>query len=53
MINSDSDDKDRNNVKPDTLKNGLQDFGCNKEKEVLYMFLATYVRKTHSDSEIK
>ncbi len=40
-------------MNPDKLKNGLQDFGSDKEKEVLYMFLAKYVRKTHSDSEIK
>jgi hypothetical protein len=51
MINS--DDKDQNNVNPDKLKNGLRDFGGDKEKEVVYMFLVKYVRKTHSDSEIK
>jgi hypothetical protein len=48
-----SDDKDRNNVHPDKLKNGLRDFGDEQEMEWLYMFLAKYVRKTHSDSEIK
>jgi hypothetical protein len=48
-----SDDKDRKNVNPDKLKNGLRDFGGEQEKEWLYMFLAKYVRKTLSDSEIK
>ena len=48
-----TDDKDRKSVNPDKLKDGLQDFESDNEKEVLYMFLAKYVRKTHSDSEIK
>jgi hypothetical protein len=48
-----SDDKDRNNVNSDQLKNGLRDFGDEQEREGLYMFLAKYVRKIHSDSEIK
>ena len=48
-----TDDKDRKSVNPDKLKDGLQDFESNNEKELLYMFLAKYVRKTHSDSEIK
>ena len=51
MINS--DDKDQHNINPDKLKNGLRNFGGDKVKELLYMFLAKYVRKTHSDSEIK
>ncbi len=40
-------------MNPDKLKNGLQDFRCDKDKEEMFMFLAQYVRKTHSDSEIK
>ena len=48
-----TDDKDQKSVNPDKLKDGLQDFESDNEKEVLYMFLVKYVRKTHSDSEIK
>ena len=48
-----TDNKDQKGVNPDKLKNGLQDFETDNEKEVLYMVLAKYVRKTHSDSEIK
>ncbi len=48
-----TDDKDQKKVNPDKLKNGVQDFEGENEKELLYMFLAKYVRKTHSDSEIK
>jgi hypothetical protein len=45
--------KDNTSANPDKLKNGIQNFEGENEKEVLYMFLAKYVRKTHSDSEIK
>ena len=48
-----TDDKDRKSVNPDKLKDGLQDFESDNENEVLYMFLAKYVRKMHLDSEIK
>ena len=34
-------------------KHGLQEFPSNEDKEVVYSFLAKYVRKTHSDCEIK
>ncbi len=37
----------------DKLKHGVQVFESDNEKELLYMFLAKYVRKTHLDSEIK
>jgi len=48
-----TDDKDRKKVNPDKLRHGVQEFGTDNEKEILYMFLAKYVRKTHADSEIK
>jgi len=35
------------------LKNGLEDFRTDKEKEALYLFLAMYVQKVQSDSNIK
>jgi hypothetical protein len=53
VININTDDKDRKKVNLDKLKNGLQDFHCDKDKEELFMILAKYIRKTHSDSEIK
>ena len=48
-----TDDKDRRSVNPDKLRHGVQEFETDNEKEILYMFLAKYVRKTHADSEIK
>jgi hypothetical protein len=35
------------------LKQGLADFPTSSDKDVVYSFLAKYVRKTHSDCEIK
>ena len=40
-------------VNPDKLRHGVQEFESDNEKEILYMFLTKYVRKTHADSEIK
>ena len=48
-----TDDKDQKKVNPDKLRHGVQEFESENEKELLYMFLAKYVRKTHADSEIK
>ncbi len=48
-----TDDKNRDDIDPDKLKYGLQEFPLNEDKEVVYSFLAKYVRKTHSDCEIK
>ena len=48
-----TDDKDRRKVNPDKLRHGVQEFETDNEKEILYMFLPKYVRKTHADSEIK
>ena len=46
-----TDDKDRKKVNPDKLRHGVQEFESENDKEILYMFLAKYVRKTHADSE--
>jgi len=35
------------------LKQGLAEFPTSSDKDVVYSFLAKYVRKTHSDCEIK
>ena len=48
-----TDDKYQKKVNPDKLRNGLLDLEGEQEKDMLFMFLAKYVRKTHSDSEIK
>jgi len=48
-----TDDKNWDDIDPDKLKYGLQEFPSNEDKEVVYSFLAKYVRKTHSDCEIK
>ena len=48
-----TDDKDWKKANPDKLRNGVQDFEGENKKELLYMFLVKYVRKMHSDSEIK
>ena len=53
MFPYNTDDKDRRSVNPDKLRHGVQEFETDNEKEILYMFLAKYVRKTHADSEIK
>jgi hypothetical protein len=48
-----TDDKNRDNVDPDKLKNGITNYPSPEDKEILYMFFARYVRKAHSDSAIK
>ncbi len=48
-----TDDKNRDNIDPDKLKNGITDYPSQEDKEILYMFFARYVRKAHSDGAIK
>ncbi len=48
-----SDDKNREDIDPDKLKNGINDYPLSQDKEILYGFFARYVRKVHSDSAIK
>jgi hypothetical protein len=47
-----TDDKNRDNIDPDMLKNGITDYPSPEEKKILYMFFARYVRKAHSNSAI-
>ncbi len=46
-------DKNRDNIDPDKLKNGINNYPSSQDKEILYGFFARYVRKAHSDSAIK
>ncbi len=48
-----TDDKNRDNIDPDRLKNGITNYPSPEEKEILYMFFVRYVRKVHSNSVIK
>ncbi len=48
-----TDDKNRDDIDPDKLKNGITNFPSPKDKEILYMFFARYVQKAHSDGAIK
>ncbi len=48
-----TDDKNRDDIDPDKLKNGITNYPSPEEKEILYMFFVRYVRKVHSDNEIK
>ncbi len=48
-----TDDKNKNDIDPDKLKNGITNCTSPEEKEILYMFFARYVRKVHSNSAIK
>jgi hypothetical protein len=48
-----TDDKNRDDIDPDKLKNGITDYPSPEDKEILYMFFARYVRKAHSDGAIK
>jgi hypothetical protein len=48
-----SDDKNRDDIDPDKLKNGINDYPLSQDKEILYGFFANYIRKAHSDSGIK
>ncbi len=47
------DDKNREDIDPDKLKNGIDDYPSSQDKEILYGFFTRYVRKVHSDSAIK
>jgi hypothetical protein len=47
-----TDDKNRDNIDPDKLKNGITDYPSPEDKEILYMFFARYVQKAHSDGAI-
>jgi hypothetical protein len=38
-----TDDKNRDNIDPDKLKNGITDYPSPEDKEILYMFFARYV----------
>jgi hypothetical protein len=44
---------DRDDIDPDKLKNGINNYPLSQDKEILYGFFARYVRKAHSDSAIK
>jgi hypothetical protein len=48
-----SDDINWDDIDPDKLKNGINDYPLSQDKEMLYGFFARYVRKAHSDSVIK
>ncbi len=48
-----TDDKNRDDIVTDKLKNGITDYPSPEDKEILYMFFARYVRKAHSDGAIK
>jgi hypothetical protein len=48
-----TDDKNRDDINPDKLKNGITNYPSPEDKEILYMFFARYVRKVHSNSSIK
>ncbi len=48
-----SDDKKREDIDPDKLKNGINNYPSSQDKEILYGFFARYVRKVHSDSAIR
>ncbi len=38
-----TDDKNRDDIDPDKLKNGVTDYPSPEDKEILYMFFAKYV----------
>jgi hypothetical protein len=48
-----TDDKNRDDIDPDKLKNGITNYPSPEDKELLYMFITRYVRKAHSDGAIK
>ncbi len=48
-----SDDKNRDVIDSDKLKNEINDYPSSQDKKILYGFFARYVRKVHSDSAIK
>ncbi len=48
-----TDDKNRDDINPDKLKNGITEYPSPEDKEILYMFFGRYVGKAHSNSAIK
>jgi hypothetical protein len=48
-----SDDKIRENIDPDKLRNRLNNYILSSDKAIVYKFFARYVRKVYSDSDIK
>ncbi len=48
-----TDDKNRDDIIPDKLKNGITDYPFPKDKEKLYIFFARYVQMVHYDGVIK
>ncbi len=48
-----TDDKNRDDIDPDKLKNGITNYPSPEDKEILYMFFPGYVQKAHSDGAIK
>ncbi len=48
-----TDDKNRDDIDPDKLKNGITNYPFPEDKEILHMFFARYVRKAHSDVATK
>ncbi len=48
-----TDEKNRDNIDPDKVKNRITDYPSPEDKEILYMFFTRYVRKVHSDGAIK
>ena len=48
-----SDDKNREKIDPDKLRNGLDNYILSSNKAIVYEFFARYVRKVYSDSDIK
>ncbi len=48
-----TDDKNRDNIDSDKLKNEITNYPSPEDKEILYMFFVRYVRKVHSDGAIK
>ncbi len=48
-----TDDKNRDNIDPDKLKNEITNYPSPEDKEILYMFFARYVQTAHSDGVIK
>jgi hypothetical protein len=45
--------ENREKIDPDKLRNGLDDYILSSDKAIVYKFFAKYVRKVHSDSDIK
>ena len=48
-----SDDKNREKIDPDKLRNGLDNYILSRDKAIMYKFFAKYARKVYSDSDIK